>query len=90
MVWLKGRHNIQDDVWFIDSKRIQRNHVPKDTALGTPKRPWKQQYRLSRPHLCWVLPSNVCGELPVAGSGPVEVQCRMAGYLRNEWKVARG
>src|SRR6266566_4373138 len=88
IVWLKGRHNLKIGAWFIDSKRIQMNTFQRysfgdgQTGLGT------STTGLSLASALLGLPSNVGGELPISGSGPVKYKyAAWAGYLQDEWKV---
>src|SRR5439155_14739853 len=88
IVWLKGRHNFKLGAWFIDSRRIQMNTFQRysfgdgQTGLGN------STTGLSLASALLGLPSNVGGELPVSGSGPVKYKYgAWAGYLQDEWKV---
>ena len=90
IIWLKGSHNMKMGAWLINTKRIQKNTFQRfnfgdgQTGLSTSS----SSTGVSLASALLGLPSSVGGELPVAGSGPVQYKYgAWAGYFQDEWKV---
>lgn len=92
ITWLKGNHNIKAGFWYIDASRVQKNTfqtwVFSGTQTSNPAN--TSNTGLSLASALLGIPDSGSGQLPSRQGGEVDFSyASYAGYLQDEWKMAR-